>query len=67
MKKEAQGDKETLDFIEEEQGEAEDRLDEIEEKVIDLLIPAEEYDDCQSVKLEVRAGKQRWIYRHIVK
>jgi len=56
MKKEANGDKETLDFVEEELKNYEEKLEEIEERSIEILIPPEEYDDCNTIKLEIRAG-----------
>jgi protein subunit release factor A len=56
MKKEAVGDKETLDFLESEMKRYEETLGELEEKAIEILIPPEEYDDRTSIKLEIRAG-----------
>lgn len=56
MKNEAKGDKETLEFAEEEIATYEEKIQEIEERIVQLLVPPEEYDDCEAIKLEVRAG-----------
>lgn len=56
MKNEAKDDKETIEFAEEEISNYQEKIEEIEERIIQLLIPAEEYDDCDAIKLEIRAG-----------
>ena len=56
MKKEATGDKETLDFLQDEMKKYEEKLQELDERAIDLLIAPEEYDDRNAAKLEIRAG-----------
>lgn len=56
MKNEAKDDKETFDFAEEEIANYEEKIEELEERIVQLLVPAEEYDDCEAIKLEIRAG-----------
>eukprot|EP01016_Furgasonia_blochmanni_P045754 TRINITY_DN6499_c0_g2_i2.p1 TRINITY_DN6499_c0_g2~~TRINITY_DN6499_c0_g2_i2.p1 ORF type:complete len:437 (-),score=90.95 TRINITY_DN6499_c0_g2_i2:27-1337(-) len=49
-------DKETIEFAEEEIKNTEKQLDQIEDEAVELLIPKERYDSCDSITVEIRPG-----------
>lgn len=49
-------DKETLQFISDEQANYRYLLEELEEKAIEFLIPVSKFDDCLNVDVEIRPG-----------
>lgn len=49
-------DKDTKDFIKEEEENYKNLLVELEEKAIEFLIPRDRFDDCMSINFEIRPG-----------
>ena len=49
-------DQETLQFINDEQMNYRNLLEELEEKAIEFLIPVSRWDDCMNVDIEIRPG-----------
>ena len=57
MKKETpEKDIETHELLDEEMENSEDLLEEVEAKAIELLVPPDQYDDCNSINIEIRPG-----------
>ena len=56
MEDEANNDKETIDFVKEEMKSYDEKLEDVQERAVELLIPADKYDDCNSIKIEIRSG-----------
>ena len=57
MKKEtSETDLETIELLNEEIENAEDLLIETEEKAVQLLVPPDQYDDCNNINIEIRPG-----------
>jgi protein subunit release factor A len=61
MQEEANNDKETIEFVRDEMKNYDEKLEDVQEKAIDLLIPADKYDYCSSIKIEIRSGEYEFI------